>query len=313
VNEKPIERLPGSEGGAGAGAKGALEAPPGPVHGRLRAAVPPARFPLRLPRGTTIRAFVRRDYLVTRSYRLAFALDVVNGALLMTTYYFISQTFEGVPAQGLQGAPSYFAFAAVGAAIGAVVETAATGIASRIREEQLAGTLELLAVQPLTSLDLCLGLVGFPFVFGLARAAFYLGLAVAWIGLDPTVPSWPGVVVIFVTTGAALATIGIVSGAFTLLFKRGTTIVGVGLFALTLLSGAVFPISTLPGWLQPIANASPLRFAFDGARSALFQGSGWEWDALWLSIFGAVGIPIAALAFHRSLHHTKRRATLGQY
>lgn len=115
------------------------------------------------------------------------------------------------------------------------------------------------------------------------------------------------------TTGAALVTIGIVSGAFTLLFKRGATIVGFGIFSLTLLSGSVFPISTLPGWLQPIGNASPLRFAFDGARSALFQGSDWESDALWLSVFGAIGIPIAALAFDRALHHTKRKASLGQY
>ena len=260
-----------------------------------------------------VRAFTRRDFLVTRSYRLPFVLDAISGVILLATYYFISRTFKGVPTESLNGAPSYFAFAAVGAAIGAVVETSSTGIANRIRQEQLAGTLEILAVQPLRSFDLCLGLVGFPFLFGLFRAALYLGLAYAWIGLDPTTPSWPGVLVIFVTTGAALATIGIISGAFTLLFKGGVTVVGFALFALTLLSGSVFPISTLPEWLQPIGNASPLRFAFDGARSALFQGSGWESDALWLTVFGAIGIPIAALAFDRALHHTKRKASLGQY
>jgi ABC-2 type transport system permease protein len=271
------------------------------------------RLPRPLPRATMVRAFTRRDFLVSRSYRLPFVLDAISGVLFLGTYYFISRTFEGVPTESLHGAPSYFAFAAVGAAIGAVVETSCTGIANRIRQEQLAGTLEMLAVQPLTSFDLCLGLVGFPFLFGLFRAALYLGLAYAWIGLDVTTPSWPGVVVIFVTTGAALATIGIISGAFTLVFKGGVTVVGFGLFALALLSGSVFPISTLPEWLQPIGNASPLRFAFDGARSALFQGSGWESDALWLALFGAVGMPIAALAFDRALHHTKRRASLGQY
>jgi ABC-2 type transport system permease protein len=260
-----------------------------------------------------VRAFTRRDFLVTRSYRLPFVLDAVSGIFFLATYYFISRTFEGVPTESLDGAPSYFAFAAVGAAIGAVVETSCTGIANRIRQEQLAGTLEMLAVQPLRSFDLCLGLVGFPFLFGLFRAALYLGLAYAWIGLDVTTPSWPGVLVIFVTTAAALATIGIISGAFTLVFKGGATVVSIGLFALALLSGSVFPISTLPDWLQPIGNASPLRFAFDGARSALFQGTGWEWDALWLAVFGAIGIPIAALAFDRSLHHTKRKASLGQY
>lgn len=265
------------------------------------------------PRRAIVAAIVRRDYLVVRSYRLSFALDAVYGVIFLSTYYFISRTFEGVPTENLQGAPSYFAFAAVGAAIGAVVESASSGMAARIREEQLTGTLEMLAVQPMRSFDLCLGLVGFPFLFGLFRAALYLAVAIAWLRLDLTTPSWPGVVVIFLLTGAALVIIGIVSGAFTLLFKRGAIIVGFLLFAMTLLSGSVFPISTLPSWLEPVGKAIPLRFAFDGARSALFQGGGWEWDALWLGIFGLVGIPIAAVVFDRALHYTKRKASLGQY
>ena len=313
MNEEAAEKLAEPDGLGKIGAQEAPEASPSPSGTGDLTLPRKAPHPLRLPRGTMVRAFARRDFLVTRSYRLPFVLDTVSGVFLLGTYYFISRTFTSVPTESLNGAPSYFAFAAVGAAIGAVVETASTGIANRIRQEQLAGTLEILAVQPVRSFDLCLGLVGFPFVFGLFRAALYLGLAFAWIGLDPTTPSWPGVLVMFVTTGAALATIGIISGAFTLLFKGGTTIVGFGLLALTLLSGSVFPISTLPDWLQPIGNASPLRFAFDGVRSALFQGSGWESDALWLIVFGAVGIPLAALAFDRSLHHTKRKASLGQY
>jgi ABC-2 type transport system permease protein len=256
---------------------------------------------------------VRRDHLVARSYRLAFAFDVLNGVFLLGTYYFISRTFEDASPASLQGAPSYFAFAAVGAAIGAVIETVSNGVAHRIREEQLTGTLEMLAVQPLTSFDLCVGLVGFPFLFGLFRSALYLAIAVAWLRLDLTTPSWPGLTLIFLATGTALATIGIVSGAFTLLFKRGATVIGLALFSMTLLSGSVFPISTLPDWLEPVGRVLPLRFAFDGARAALFQGAGWEWDALWLTVFGAVGIPIAVLAFERALARTKRMATLGQY
>ena len=269
--------------------------------------------PPRPTRSRTVRAIVRRDYLVTRSYRLAFLFDAVTGVVFLATYFFISETFNGVPAEGMQGAPSYFAFAAVGAAIGAVIDTSATGIAARLREEQLTGTLEMLAVQPVTSFDLCLGLVGFPFVFGLFRAALYLIVAAVWANLSLTGISWPGVVIVFFLSAGALATFGITSGAFVLLFKRGAIFVGFGIYALTLLSGAVFPIETLPGWLEPFAKVMPLRFAFDGVRSALFEGDGWQWDALWLGVFGAVGIPLALVAFGRALHYTKRKAALGQY
>jgi ABC-2 type transport system permease protein len=263
--------------------------------------------------GRVVAAIVHRDYIVMRSYRLTFALDAFSGVVFLATYYFISKTFEGAPTADLNGAPSYFAFAAVGAAIGAVIDTASTGIAGRIREEQLTGTLEMLAVQPVTSLDLCVGLVGFPFLFGLFRAALYLIIAGIWMNVSVTTADWPGIVIMFFLTGAALATLGIFSGALVLLFKRGAVLAGLVLFSMALVSGSVFPVSTLPSWLEPIGRAMPMRFAFDGVRSALFRGEGWGWDALWLAVFGVVGIPIAVFAFDRALHYTKRRAALGQY
>jgi ABC-2 type transport system permease protein len=263
--------------------------------------------------GRVVSAIVRRDYLVMRSYRLAFGLDAFSGVVFLATYYFISKTFEGIPTADLNGAPSYFAFAVVGAAIGAVIDTASTGIAGRIREEQLTGTLEMLAVQPVTSLDLCTGLVGFPFLFGLFRAALYLVVASFWMDVSMTTADWPGIVIMFCVTGTALAALGIASGALVLVFKRGAVLAGLILFSMALVSGSVFPISVLPGWLEPVGKAMPLRFAFDGVRAALFRGEGWGWNALWLAVFGVVAIPIAVIGFDQALHQTKRKAALGQY
>ena len=97
-----------------------------------------------VPRWRVIAAIVRRDYLITRSYRLPFVLDAFYGLLELSVYFFISRTFHGfVPAQ-LQGAPSYFAFAAAGIVVAVVVAAAASGLAQRLREEQLTGTLEAL-------------------------------------------------------------------------------------------------------------------------------------------------------------------------
>jgi ABC-2 type transport system permease protein len=283
-----------------------------------RGAADPALRGLDPPRswrsqGAVPRALIRRDFLITRSYRLTFVLDAFAGVIYLSTYYFISKIFDGVPTSSLQGAPSYFAFAAVGAALAAVIDSVTTAITFRLREEQLTGTLEMLVVQPIRSSEICLGFVGFPFIFGGFRAALYLIVAGIWMDLDVAKVDWIGVVVMFLLSGAALATIGIASGALVLLFKRGATLVGLGLYALTLLSGSVFPISTLPDSLELIAKASPLRLAFDGVRSALFQGGGWERDALWLLLFGIAGIPVALYLFEASLQHTKRRATLGQY
>jgi ABC-2 type transport system permease protein len=258
-------------------------------------------------------AFIRRDFSIARSYRLPFILDGFYGVLQLAVYYFISETFSEVPATDLQGAPSYFAFAAVGAVMGLIVEAAGEGMAFRVREEQLSGSLEALVAQPLTALELCVGFISFPAIFAAARTAVYLFIAALWMDLDVSNTSWIGLVVMFVTSITALAWIGILAGALVLVLKRGEVLAGMVLFAMTLLGGSIFPISTLPDFLAAIGRIVPVRFSFDGVRDALFVGSGWEADALALLGFTAVGFPLAVWLFGHALHHAQRAGSLAEY
>lgn len=268
---------------------------------------------LSAPRWRVIAAIIRRDYLITRSYRLPFVLDVFYGLLELSVYFFISRTFHGfVPAQ-LQGAPSYFAFAAAGIAVAVVVGAAASGLARRLREEQLTGTLEALVVQPLTTAEICLGLAGFPLLFAVGRAAVYLAVAGVWMDLDLSRTSWPGLIVLLLVTGTSLSVLGILSAAIVLVLKRGEILAGMLIAAMTVLSGSVFPISALPDWLEPLGRVLPLRFAFDGVRAALFRGEGWGRDFLVLLSFSVVGLAAAIAVFGRALDASKKAASLGQY
>ena len=257
--------------------------------------------------------FVRRDWLTLRSYRLAFVLDSFYGVLELAVFFFISRALGSEAFSDLDGAPSYFAFAAVGIIVGLVVESASDGLAHRIRDEQLTGTLELLLAQPLSAFQLCAGLAGFPFVFALVRASAYLAIAGLAMGLDVSRTDWLGLATMFVVAALALATIGVLAGAVVLVLKRGEVLVSVCLFAMTLLSGAVFPVSALPAPLEAIGSVLPLRFAFDGVREALFLGAGWGPDALALAAFALVGLPIAVMAFARALTITRNSGTVAQY
>jgi ABC-type multidrug transport system permease subunit len=75
----------------------------------------------------------------------------------------------------------------------------------------------------------------------------------------------------------------------------------------------VFPASLLPGWVQPIGEIVPTRFAYDGLRSTLFTGSNWGGDALTLALFAAIGVSVAICLFAGALAWSKRRASLAQY
>jgi ABC-2 type transport system permease protein len=268
---------------------------------------------LSAPRRATVLALLRRDYAITRSYRLAFASDLVLGAVNLAVFFFISETFSNASTAALQGAPSYFAFAAVGVAITVVIQGASIGLAQRVREEQLTGTLEALVVQPVSAAELSLGLAGFPFLFATARAVLYLALAAPWLDLGSAATSWPGVAVMFLATAGAVTSIGVALGAMVLIFKRSEGLVVLVTFALGALGGALFPVSVLPPFVESLTHLVPTRPAFDGVRAALFRGDEWVGNALALAAFTAVALPAAIWVFSGALALTRRRGSISQY
>jgi len=265
------------------------------------------------PRAPVVAAVVRRDYHVARSYRLPFVLDLFNGVINLVVFFFISRTFGDSSTSELDGAPDYFAFAAVGIALTIVIGAASSGLAARIREEQLTGTLEALVAQPLTTTEISLGLAGFPFLFAIIRAAFYILVAAVLLGLDLGGTDWIGFATVLLVAGIALSVLGILFGAVVLVIKRGEVLAGMVTFGMGLVSGAFFPVSVLPGWLEPLGAVVPTRFAFDGLRAAIFRGEGWGGDALALLVFAAVGLPLAVYAFGQALAYARRAGSLGQY
>jgi ABC-2 type transport system permease protein len=258
-------------------------------------------------------AILLRDYLVTRSYRAALAMDLAFGVVNVLIYYFISETFEGAATSDLGGAPSYFDFATVGIVVTLVVTAAATGLARRIREEQPTGTLEVRAAQPIRTAELFAGLGALPFLLAGARAVIYLVIAALLLGLDTSDASWVGLVAMLVATGAAMSALGMVAGGVVLVVKRGEIVLGALITAMALVSGAFFPIEVLPSWLQPLGDVVPTRFAYDGLRAALFRGDGWEDDVLALLAFASVCIPAGVWFAGRALEFTRRRGSLSQY
>jgi len=255
---------------------------------------------------------VRRDFAITQSYKVAFYLDILLGVVDLCIYFFISETFPQATAD-LGGAPSYFAFVAVGLAVTIVIGATSTQLAQRVREEQLTGTLEALTVQPLTATELSLGMAGLPFFFAMVRVAVYLIVAGTLLGVSFAGADWVGFTVVLATSAAALSGIGVALGGLVLVIKRGAVLAGLFTFALSLLGGAFFPVSVLPGWLQAIGEVVPTKFAFDGLRAALYQGGGWEGDAVALAAIALVSLPVAMWLFGAALGYGRRSGTLVQY
>jgi ABC-2 type transport system permease protein len=267
-------------------------------------------------RGTrpyAIYGLIRRDWRIVRSYRTALLTDLTFGCLNLLVYYYISRTLKVSVKGGLDGAPSYFAFAAVGVSLSVVLQAAITGVSRRLREEQLTGTLEALYAQPISGTELAIGLAGFPFLFAVFRAFIYLLIAGSVLGLSFAHCAWVGLILSFLATGVALGAVGVALAALVLVFKRAEAVGALGTFGMSLLGGAFFTTRVLPHWIRPLADVVPTRFAFGAARDALFGRSDWISSAVVLAGFGVGLGALSLVLFSLALRHSVRRGTLNQY
>jgi ABC-type multidrug transport system permease subunit len=259
-------------------------------------------------------ALIRRDLAQQRSYELSLVFDLLFGLLGLIVYFFISRTFRDIPSSRLGGAPTYFAFAAVGVALTLVVQSMSTTLALGLREEQLTGTLEALTSEPVPIPALAFGLAGFPLLFAAVRTAIYLVVSYLAFGVDLSKADWVGFVVVLLAASFALLAVGVVLCALVIVVRRGAVaLVSLLTFALGVGGGAFFPTSQLPGWLAPVVEVVPTRFMFEGGRAALFRGSGWGEDAAILAGLATVFVPAALMCFSLSLVVARRNALLSSY
>ena len=240
-------------------------------------------------------------------------MDLFFGFVNIFVYFFISKTLGDVPSSSLDGAPSYFAFAAVGSSLLVVMQSALGSVSGGVRDGQVTGTLEAVAVQPVKVAEMALGFAAYPVVFALVRVVLYLLLAEVFLGLGLSNPDWAGLVIMLFATGLALLGLGVLMGGLVLVLKRSGSVTALAIFAMGFVGGGFFPLDVLPGWLEGIGKVVPTRYAFDGVRAALFKGTGWTTDAVVLAIFGCVGLPVSVQVFKWALRRAEASGTLGQY
>jgi ABC-2 type transport system permease protein len=171
-----------------------------------------------------------------------------------------------------------------------------------VREKEQ-GTMEQIAVTPLRPSEIIVGKT-LPFALvALAEAALVLAAGTLWFG---------------VALKGSLLWLSAASSVFVL------TVLGIGMFVSTLshtqaqammvnqlfmainmmLSGFMFPISSMPSAMQSITYLVPLRYYLEIVRSIYLKGAGpsaWWPQLLMLFLFGSALFTLSALRFRKRL------------
>ena len=221
-----------------------------------------------------VRAFMLLQLNVYQTYPFRLTRELLGGGLSLIGIYFLSQIVSGpVFSSASNTGGSYLAFACIGFVVNAFATLGAKQPASWIRQAQGSGTLESMLQTGLSLKELLLFANLFPLCMMVLRVFVYLTVAF-WV-MDIAL-SWTVAFAILIVVGLTLVTFlgfGLLGACFVLLYRREPPFLGTFMSISTLLSGVLYPIEILPGFLQAIAQLLPLSHALTATRGVLFEGS----------------------------------------
>ena len=258
--------------------------------------------------------YVQRNYFLTKRY---FMWELVW--LTFTTVNAMSITFIGAGVELVGGGEGtdterLMTFLLVGALIWSYLSMIFDVLSETVQWERWEGTIEYTFMSPTSRVTHLLGMGVYAVVYGIARTAVVLGVAMLAFDLDLSEANYWAALVVLAVCSISLVGFGVVAAVMPLLSpEKGQQVTYIVSALLLLVSGVYYPVKVLPDWMQTIAQYSPVTYALEGSRAALQDGVGLSqlWSSIWpLLVMGVVFVPMGLFVFHLGESYAKRTGKL---
>ena len=124
-------------------------------------------------------AFIKKDFLIESSYKLSFMFRIFGVLISILTYFFIDKLFGHRIGQHLeQFGVNYFSYVLLSTAFFRYVGIRLGSFSSRVRFEQMQGTLEALLLTPTKTSTILFSLTLWNLVFATIDMAIYITLGI---------------------------------------------------------------------------------------------------------------------------------------
>jgi len=263
-----------------------------------------------------IAAFLRRDWKVARSYRMAFALQGFQSLWGLALVYFLSRFLGPALAKSDPALrDGYFAYAAIGVTLLSVLSVALIIFAGKLRQDQQTGTFETVLASPTPPWLIVLASSCYDLIYATVAGALTLIFAIVVFGLRlHGSPAEYGLsILILVSSLGVFAAFGVAYAAFVVVFKRGDAIMSLLTAVMGLAGGVFYPVTVLPKVVQPLAQVFPLTQAATTLRDTLLYHQLPLAKVAELCGSAIILLPPALWLFDRSVRHARAVGTLGQY
>jgi len=259
-------------------------------------------------------SFIKRDFLVSVSYRLAFLLQIIAMLLSLMVFFYVTKMIDPATA-GLDGMPP-FSYLLIGYMFQFYFSTALYAFSAKIRNEQMLGTLEAMLVSPTPTSMVIFSSAAWDFTYGAIRVSLYLLFATLIFGVELHTAGLEAFALGALLTLLWSASLGILSASFILYFKRGDPINFLISGATALLGTVFFPAEQLPAILRGASDYLPITWSLRIVRGTLLQGEGFaelHRELVYLAAFTVLILPLALLSSRVAIRRAKLEGSLVKY
>src|SRR5229473_5041681 len=265
--------------------------------------------------GRAIYAFFERNWNITKRY---WAWELVWLVYLIVNA--LSVMYIGVNAQrfstGKVDTNFFILYLLIGTAVWSYLSVTFEGVTDMITIERWEGTIEHTFMAPISRFTHLIGSCWYAVVHGLLFTFIQLLVVGAFFHLDLSHANYLTATFMLLAGSVSFIGFGIAASVLPLLFtERGSQMSYIVRAVLLLVSGVYYPVTVLPGWMQPLASISPATYVLEGLRSALLGNqviwSSEIWSYTWpLIITGIVSIPLSIYIFRIAERYAKRTGKL---
>jgi len=261
--------------------------------------------------------FLKRDFLLTASYKFPFFIQIMGIFFSMFIFYFVSKLVGAGQNNILDKyGGNYFSFLLIGIAFSDFFLTSINSFSEEIRRGQLFGTLEALLVTPMSTTQILIYSSLFNYLFSCFRFFVYILFGKLFFGLTFSNINISLIIIIFLLSILSFWGIGMISATFVIIFKQNSPIKWLLGPATGLLGGIFYPTDILPNSLKYLSNFLPITHSVEAIRLILFKGANIYnilTQVISLIVFSILLFPLGIFLFNFGLKIAKQNGSLLHY
>ena len=220
--------------------------------------------------------FGRKGLIIWDSWDMWF-MQIVITPIAQIGFFAILSVYLRYPSSVTQ-------YIVIGNALQSMSFSAVFAVANITSQDKWQGTLPSTMVTPANRVALFIGRAWFQVLLSALIAAAGLVYAAGIFGVSFASANFIGIALVVFLTSMAMISFGLLISAVGLYMRTALIVANIFLFVTLLLSGVNFPVSVLPGWLQPVSWIIPLTYGTETLRMAIAGNSlasllptlGWE-------------------------------------